>query len=96
MFVFVEADGRMKREYTGFNSRGRNVHLKTIKKLYDEILERGDCVDLKGLAVNGSDLMELGIVGEQIGETLNWLLHIVMENPALNNKNTLISFVENR
>ena len=51
---------------------------------------------LKGLAVNGSDLMELGIVGEQIGETLNWLLHIVMENPALNNKNTLISFVENR
>ena len=96
MFVFVEADGRMKREYTGFNSRGRNVHLKTIKKLYDEILERGDCVDLKGLAVNGSDLMELGIVGEQLGETLNWLLHIVMENPALNNKNTLISFVENR
>ena len=96
MFVFAEADGRMKREYTGFNSRGRNVHLKTIKKLYDEILERGDCVDLKGLAVNGSDLMELGIVGEQIGETLNWLLHIVMENPALNNKNTLISFVENR
>lgn len=96
MFIFAEADGRMKREYTGFNSRGRNVHLKTIKKLYDEILERGDCVDLKGLAVNGSDLMELGIVGEQIGETLNWLLHIVMENPALNNKNTLISFVENR
>lgn len=96
MFVFAEADGRMKREYAGFNSRGRNVHLKTIKKLYDEILERGDCVDLKGLAVNGSDLMELGIVGEQIGETLNWLLHIVMENPALNNKNTLISFVENR
>ena len=96
MFVFAEADGRMKREYTGFNSRGRNVHLKTIKKLYDEILERGDCVDLKGLAVNGSDLMELGIVGEQIGESLNWLLHIVMENPALNNKNTLISFVENR
>lgn len=96
MFVFAEADRRMKREYTGFNSRGRNVHLKTIKKLYDEILERGDCVDLKGLAVNGSDLMELGIVGEQIGETLNWLLHIVMENPALNNKNTLISFVENR
>ncbi|MFR6009085.1 MAG: CCA tRNA nucleotidyltransferase [Christensenellales bacterium] len=96
MFVFAEADGRMKREYTGFNSRGRNVHLKTIKRLYDEILERGDCVDLKGLAVNGSDLMELGIVGEQIGETLNWLLHIVMENPALNNKNTLISFVENR
>lgn len=96
MFVFAEADGRMKREYTGFNSRGRNVHLKIIKKLYDEILERGDCVDLKGLAVNGSDLMELGIVGEQIGETLNWLLHIVMENPALNNKNTLISFVENR
>ena len=96
MFVFAEADGRMKREYTGFNSRGRNVHLKTIKRLYDEILKRGDCVDLKGLAVNGSDLMELGIVGEQIGETLNWLLHIVMENPALNNKNTLISFVENR
>ena len=96
MFVFAEADGRMKREYTGFNSRGRNVHLKTIKRLYDEILERGDCVDLKGLAVNGSDLMELGIVGEQIGETLNWLLHIVMENPALNNKNTLILFVENR
>ncbi len=96
MFVFAEADGRMKREYTGFNSRGRNVHLKTIKRLYDEILERGDCVDLKGLAVNGSDLKELGIVGEQIGETLNWLLHIVMENPALNNKNTLISFVENR
>lgn len=96
MFEFAEADGRMKRDYTGLNSRGRNVHLKTIKRLYEEILDRGDCVSLKGLAVNGNDLTELGIVGEKIGETLNWLLHIVMENPALNNKNTLISFVENR
>jgi tRNA nucleotidyltransferase (CCA-adding enzyme) len=62
--------------------------------MYQEITQRGDCTTVKDLDITGNDLMEYGITGKQIGTTLNNLLEIVIENPKLNDKATLIAMIE--
>ena len=95
MFEFEEADIALKEDATGLSMRKRRLHLRAIMRIYQDILDRGDCLSLAELAVTGGDLLEMGIKGRRIGETLDWLLHIVFENPDLNNKETLLSMVEN-
>jgi len=59
--------------------------------MYEEMLERGDCLDLSGLAVGGADLIEAGIPrGEKIGMALEMLLEDVLENPEHNNRTYLL------
>lgn len=87
---------KAKEEVTGIMMAGGKKHVSVIRRLYQEIIDRGDCIAVKDLDINGSDLMEYGMQGPEIGETLNELLHIVMENPKLNDKDTLIAMIENR
>jgi tRNA nucleotidyltransferase (CCA-adding enzyme) len=46
--------------------------------------------DLKGLAINGDDLVSLGYSGVQIKVLLNQLLELVMREKIENNKEALI------
>ncbi|MCL1878974.1 MAG: polynucleotide adenylyltransferase [Defluviitaleaceae bacterium] len=55
-----------------------------------DILERGECFSLCGLAVNGRDLAETGLEGRAIGETLERLLDVVMLDPEMNVKEKLL------
>ena len=72
--------------------QGKLEMLAKSKQLHQRILEQGDCVSLKQLAVNGKDLIELGIQpGKQIGEVLERLLEQVLDNPVLNEKSVLLS-----
>jgi len=87
---------KAKEVSTGIMMTGGKNHIAVLKRLYHEIIDRGDCISIKDLSVNGSDLMEYGLKGVKIGETLDELLHIVMENPKLNEKETLIAMIENR
>lgn len=68
------------------------------KKLHKEVLERGDCVSLKQLAVNGRDLMEeAGVLpGIMIGEILEKLLEQVLETPDLNRREQLLEYVKSQ
>ena len=62
-----------------------------IEALYAQIKEKKQCVSLKELAVSGSDLIAIGIKpGKEIGEILNRLLELVIENPELNKKEILL------
>lgn len=66
-------------------------NLDEIEALYREIIEKRQCVSLKDLAVTGKDLIEAGMTpGKQIGETLNRLLELVIEEPEQNKKETLL------
>jgi len=65
-------------------------------KLYENLLARGECTDIAGLKINGKDLMEAGIPkGIMIGQTLERLLELVIENPELNTGEGLLSEVRN-
>lgn len=62
-----------------------------------EILDRGDCVTLKGLAVTGRDLMAAGVpAGKELGDTLERLLDLVLDDPGLNEKDKLLKLIEPR
>ncbi len=69
--------------------------LEQVKNIYQKILEDKDCVSLKTLAVTGRDLIESGCCpGPSMGQILNDLLHVVLENPKMNEKEILLSMVD--
>jgi len=70
----------------------KKSHLDRIKELYQEILEKGQCVSLKTLAVSGKDLIQAGMKpGKEIGDKLGEFLGLVLDNPELNTKEELLS-----
>lgn len=67
------------------------LKLAEVQKLYEKILEEQNCFTLKQLAVTGRDLMGAGIpAGPGLGEILNHLLELVMEDPERNEKEWLL------
>jgi len=67
--------------------------LEDINNRLDEILLEPH--DFKSLAINGYDLISLGIEeGPRIGVILNALLELVLTNPEMNEKNKLIEIVK--
>lgn len=64
-----------------------------VRRMYDicnMIFERGDCVSLKNLAITGKELIAMGVPeGRQMGEILNSLLMLVLDNPQLNDREQL-------
>lgn len=60
------------------------------KRQLDEIVEAGDCVNLKQMQLDGKDLIALGVKpGKEMGVILNALLKRVLKNPSLNTKEQL-------
>ena len=94
MFEHEEAIIATKEEITGIKLAGKKKHLIVLRTMYDEITKRGDCICIKDLDITGNDLMEYGLKGPEIGKTLNELLGVVIENPRLNDKATLIALIE--
>lgn len=56
-----------------------------------ELLKSGECFSVKHLAIGSDELLELGYKGSQLGEMLNFLLEYVMEYPANNRRDVLLS-----
>lgn len=82
-------------EITFISNPAKYNHLNKLQRMADDILERGDCFTIKDLDITGVDLIEYGLKGAEIGNTLNTLLDIVIENPKLNDKATLIALLDN-
>lgn len=63
--------------------------------LYEEIIQAGQCVTLKELAVTGKDLIAAGMrPGKEIGEILDHFLELVIETPEMNTKEKLLGLLE--
>ena len=73
---------------------GNEEKLKNIedsRALYENIKKEGECVSLKKLAVNGKDLIALGVTpGKRIGEVLGAMLEDVIDEPSHNTKEYLL------
>ncbi len=72
------------------------MKLEKIVEIYQQIKDDNQCLTLKQLAVNGEDLMQqIGITsGPKVGETLNYLLNYVLENPDKNNREYLLNQIK--
>lgn len=55
------------------------------------VLRSGECYSLRDLAVTGEDLLSLGLSGRTLGEMLYFLLDYVIDYPANNRRDLLLS-----
>ncbi len=62
-----------------------------LRAIAAEIQAENACLSLKDLAVNGHDLMALGLEGKAIGQTLNHLLELVLDEAIENSREALLS-----
>lgn len=59
--------------------------------LYEEICEKNQCVSLRNLAITGTDLIAAGMKpGKELGDILQQLLKLVIEEPEMNTKECLL------
>jgi len=62
-----------------------------LEMIYDRIMFRGDCLSLKDLAVNGSDIIAAGVrPGREVGSILAQMLEEVLNVPEHNDKGYLM------
>lgn len=74
-----------------FQREEKLQRLSEIENLYDEIIKRGECTEIKELLIDGRDLINIGYKpGPNLGRELAKLLDQVLEEPALNNADTLL------
>lgn len=60
--------------------------------LYDRIIEKQVCVQKKDLALNGKDLLDIGVPqGKKVGEILDLLFAQVIEEPEKNTREELLA-----
>lgn len=70
-------------------------YLEEYRRLYEEILAKQQCLTKKDLAINGKDLIGLGIQpGKQLGEILDDLLEHVLDYPEDNDRELLLTKAE--
>ena len=71
------------------------ARLEGVNECYRKILEEGQCVSLKSMAVRGRDLIAAGYApGPELGEILNRLLEHVLEHPEDNEKDRLLALLK--
>ena len=56
-------------------------------------MKDNSCFNLKNLNINGYDLINLGYNGKEIGNTLNYLLEAVINDEVVNEKDSLIKYL---
>ncbi len=68
--------------------------IEKIKDMYSEIKKEKECISLSDLCVSGYDLMNEGLSGKQIGDTLNSLLLAVIDDKCDNTKDALLKYAK--
>lgn len=71
----------------------RLMRLSALEARLERILTEQDCFSLRQLAVNGNDVMKLGIAGRQIGNALQFALQSVIEERVVNDREALLLLI---
>lgn len=92
LFAVKRADTMGKNQY---KRAEKLAYIEGYQKLYEEILEKQQCLTLKDLAVTGKDLIDAGMKpGKEIGEVLERMLGHVLEYPEDNEKEILMKQIK--
>lgn len=66
-------------------------YVEEYEAMYEYILSHNQCVQKKDMHINGKDLIDMGMKpGKQMGEILDQLFDMILEDPALNEKQKLL------
>ena len=80
-----------------YQKREKIENIVEMRRLYQEIIKKQECVTLRQLAVGGRELMDLGMKpGRELGSMLSELLEYVLDDPARNDKEILCAYVKNK
>jgi tRNA nucleotidyltransferase (CCA-adding enzyme) len=91
LFNLLEADLKGHKPPHDFS------RIQSLKASIYEILEKNEPFSLKQLAINGSDLIDLGYVkGPKIGFVLDELLELVLQTPNLNTRESLLDIARTK
>ena len=60
------------------------------------MIANDECRSIKGLAVTGSELVQLGLKGVEIGEIQKEMLGLVIEEQFPNSRDELLKYAEQR
>ena len=74
--------------------RHRQVEIDKGEAIMERLLAEDACFSLKQLAVNGHDMLVLGLTGPAIGNTLNALLDVVVNGEVPNQREALLNKVK--
>ncbi|MCL1803239.1 MAG: HD domain-containing protein, partial [Eubacteriaceae bacterium] len=78
--------------YTKEYTEKKHTLLDAVEPLLDETIRQDQCFSLRDLAVNGKDLIELGMPqGEALGKILHELLGFVLNEEADNSRESLLA-----
>lgn len=72
-------------------------YIDEFQKMYEQILEKEQCVQKKDMKINGRDLINIGMKpGKELGLVLDELFDMVIENPSLNTHEKLIELAHKK
>lgn len=71
------------------------IDIEKVKNIINEIKEEKQCLKLSDLKVNGYDIIKLGYKGKKIGEVLDYLLDLVIDDKIKNERDSLMAMALN-
>ena len=96
-------ENAVKRTISRSSTETFEIAAEIAEKLYDNsgeyssilrrVIENGEPCRVSDLAVNGSDLIESGVTETDVGRALEQLLEVVIDDPKLNTRETLLSII---
>lgn len=76
-----------------YKRKEKMAYIDEFERVYNEILSDDQCVSKKDMKINGRDLIDLGMEpGQKLGEILDRLYEMVLDDPELNDHEKLIEY----
>ena len=75
-----------------YKLREKQERVSRVAQVYEEVMAENPCLSRRDLAITGEDLKELGIRGRETGNILESALLMVLDTPALNDREVLLKY----
>ena len=96
MFDYLEVRRGDTYAQSGFRRHEKLEELDEIARIVIGLMEQDLCLKVSDLAVDGKDLMAIGLEGRRIGECLDTLLDLVIDEKIENEKEQLLGYIKEK
>ena len=72
------------------------AYVDHFEEIFEELEAQNQCMKKRDLAINGRDLIEMGMhQGKELGAVLDYLFEQVLDEPELNTREKLLELAHN-